>query len=71
VDVSWDTVYIQASHYKAEGHSVVICAKTAEPIEMPFGLWVRIGPRNHVLYGGLDPPWEGEILVDRGAYCKV
>jgi len=21
---------------------------TAEPIEMPFGLWARIGPRNHV-----------------------
>ena len=30
------------------GHSVVICAKTAEPIEMPFGM----GPRNHVLDGG-------------------
>ena len=28
-------------------------AKTAEPIEMPFGLWARIGPRNHVLDG--DP----------------
>jgi len=24
-------------------------AKTAEPIEMPFGLWVRMGRRNHVL----------------------
>jgi len=27
-------------------------AKTAEPIEMPFGLWARMGPRNHVLDGG-------------------
>jgi len=25
--------------------------KTAEPIEMPFGLWAPIGPRNHVLDG--------------------
>jgi len=25
--------------------------KTAEPIEMPFGLWPRMGPRNHVLDG--------------------
>ena len=25
--------------------------KTAEPIEMPFGLWARMGPRNHVLNG--------------------
>jgi len=22
-------------------------AKTAEPIEMPFGLWAQMGPRNH------------------------
>jgi len=27
-----------ASHCKVYGHSVVICAKTAKPIEMPFGL---------------------------------
>jgi len=27
----------------------VSCAKTGEPIEMPFGLWARMGPRNHVL----------------------
>jgi len=33
-------------------------AKTAEPIEMPFGLWTRVGPRNHVLDGG--PDFEGE-----------
>jgi len=33
------------------GHYAVICAKTAEPIEMPFGLWARMGPRNHVLDG--------------------
>jgi len=31
---------------------VVIYAKTAEPIEMPFGLWARMGRRNHMLDGG-------------------
>jgi len=41
-----------ASHCKLWGHSAVICAKTAEPIEMPFGLWARMGRRNHVLDGG-------------------
>jgi len=41
---------------------VVTCAETAEPIEMPFGWWARVGPRNHVLDGGTDPPWEGAIL---------
>ena len=30
---------------------MVICAKTAEPIEMPLWLWARMGPRNHVLDG--------------------
>jgi len=29
--------------------TVVSPAKTAEPIEMPFGIWTRVGPRKHVL----------------------
>jgi len=29
--------------------TAVRCAKTAEPVEMPFGLLARMGPRNHVL----------------------
>ena len=41
-----------ASHCKVQGHSMVICAKTAEPIGMPFGLWAWMGRRNHVLDGG-------------------
>ena len=28
--------------------TLVICAKTAEPIKMPFGLWAWMGPKNHV-----------------------
>jgi len=44
----------------------------AEPIEMPFGLWTRVGPGNHVLYRGSDPLWEGAILMGEGAsHCKV
>jgi len=39
----------------------------AEPIEMPFELWARVGPRNNVLDGGTDPLWEGAILEDRSA----
>jgi len=36
---------------------------TAEPIEMPFGVLTRAGPRNHVLVGGgRDLPQEGAIL---------
>jgi len=39
------------SHCKVKGHSAVIYAKTTELIEMPFGLWARMGPRNHMLDG--------------------
>jgi len=31
--------------------TIVSPARTAEPIEMPFGLWTREGPRNYVLDG--------------------
>ena len=27
------------------------CAKIAEPIGVPFGLWTWVGPRKHVLVG--------------------
>ena len=37
-------------------------AKKAEPIEMPFGLRTGVGPENHVLDGGPDPPVERAIL---------
>jgi len=32
--------------------------KTAKPIKMPFGLWVRMGRRNRLLDGG------PEVLTD-------
>jgi len=34
-------------------------AKTAEPIKIPFGMWTRIGPRNHILDGVPIPTREG------------
>ena len=34
--------------------TLVSPAKTAEPMEMSFGLWVLMGPRNHVLEGSLE-----------------
>jgi len=47
-------------------HSSQLC-KTAEPIEMPFGLRTRMGPRKHVLDGGPDIPWKGAILTGQRA----
>jgi len=40
---------VPLSYCKVQEQSAVICAKTAEPIEMPFGLWARMGPRNYML----------------------
>ena len=53
-----------ASHCKE--HSAVTCAKTAEPMEMPFSLWARKGPRNHVLDGGQDHSRKGQFW-EKGA----
>ena len=36
--------------------TLVSPAKTAVPIELPFGFWTWVGPGNHVLDGGPDPP---------------
>jgi len=47
-------------------------AKTAVPIVMLFGMRTRVGPRNHVLDGSPDAPWEGALLRGKGAsYCEV
>jgi len=46
---------------------LVIPAKMAEPIEMPFGLRTWLGPRDHVLDGGSDPPMgRGKFLGENG-----
>ena len=39
-----------------------VSCKTAEPIEMPFGMWGGVGHSNHVLDEGLDRPEERAIL---------
>ena len=44
--------------FEEEG-AAVSCAKTAQPIEMLFGMWTRVGPRNHVLDERPDPHTRG------------
>ena len=41
-------------------------AKTAEPIEVPFVLWTRVGPRSHVLDGDPDSPMQWGNLRGKG-----
>jgi len=66
------TTYVDAAYcYRlisvvCQSVTLVSPAKTAEPIEMPFGLWAQTGPRNHVLDGVHIPPREGAILRGQG-----
>jgi len=46
-------------NYKGDA---VSCAKTAELIVMPFGLWTRVGLRKHVLDGAQSPRAKGQLL---------
>jgi len=41
-------------------------AKTAEPIEMSFGLWTQVGPRNHVVDGVQIPRAKGQFWGGKG-----
>ena len=38
-----------AAHCKVQGLSAVNCAKIAELIETPLGLWTSVGTSKHVL----------------------
>jgi len=53
--------------------TLVSSAKTAAPIEMPFGLGTWVDPRNHVLDGGSYSVMERDSCEGRkGAFhCKV
>jgi len=44
-------------------------AKTAEPIEVPFGLRTRVGPGNHVLDRGPDSPMGRGNFESIGTLC--
>jgi len=62
--VAWS---VGMSVCRSVGLSVTLVSpsKTAAPIELPFGLRTWVGPGNHVLDGGPDPPWEGANFLGR------
>jgi len=39
------------------------CVKTAEPTDMPFGLWTRVSTGKHGLGGSPDPTGDGAIFI--------
>jgi len=51
--------------------TIVSPVKTAEPIDMPFGLWTQWAKGSTVRLD-LDTPYEVTILMRKGmAHCKV
>jgi len=54
------STYIDVTDRIAWPVTVTSPAKTAELIEIPFGLWTRVGPKKHVLHGGVTLVLSGE-----------
>jgi len=58
-----NTTYVDAAYYCSgvvcHSVTIVIPAKTAEPVVMPFGLWSQVVPRKRVLDGGPVPHVNG------------
>jgi len=48
--------------------TLVSHAKTAEPIEMPFALWVQMSAKHHVLDEVPDPHGNGQFLGERRGF---
>ena len=46
-----------------QSDTLVSPAKTAEAIEMQFGLWTWVGPRKHVLDGAQIPHAKGGAII--------
>jgi len=47
--------------------TIVRPAKTAEPLEMLFGIWTRVGPWKRVLDGGAD--WRNLVNTIEPSVC--
>jgi len=46
-------------------------AKTAELMEMPFGIWTWVGSRNHLFIGLQITTHDGAILCAKGAILHM
>jgi len=51
--------------------TLVSSAKMAQLMEMPFGLWNRMGPRNHVLHGSPEMPRDVAMATNFGTQFAI
>jgi len=57
-------------------NTAVSCAKMAEPIDMLFGLWTRVGPGKHVLRWGthwrhMANTTEPSVCGGDASFCQI
>jgi len=62
-------------HAHVHRHSAVSCAKMSEPIDLPFGLWTRVGRMKHK-FNRIRQWWRqcalvGGTLAQPGEYAAV
>jgi len=60
----------RVAHFKVRGVLTWAVQKTAELIQMPFGILSQVSPENHVLRGGALPR-EGALLWEGLAHYKA
>ena len=51
--------------------TTVVCAKTTEPIGMPFGLWAWMGSGNDVLDGGPEVLRDVAMVTNFGTKVAI
>jgi len=57
----------RVAHCKVWGHFAMSCAKTAEHIDMSFGLWTRVDPKKRALDGGTN--WRNLANTTEPSMC--
>ena len=69
LDPAWEWAILRGdgvAHCKVHGHSALSCAKTAEPIKIPFRLWVEWAQGIMHGMGVQISPLEAAILRGKG-----
>jgi len=64
-DVKLQLTNYRPSSMVCRSVTVVSPVKTAKPIEMSFGLWARVGSKNHVLDAVHIPRGKGQFLGEK------
>jgi len=60
---------MRMGNFEGGGWPIVSCAKTAELIEMPFGMWSLVGARKYVLDVAGGTRWHYLVNIIEPSMC--